>query len=574
MVFRLQPGALNHYLQTPAEQRSQDERSHIIKTDVVIAGSGPVAATYARIILEEHPTARVTMVEIGAQDGKILGGHHKNSVKYQKDIDAFVNVIKGALQTVSVPPEDSYLPTLGGDAWTTNKKQVFHGSNPNQVPNKNLKSSGITRTVGGMATHWTCNCPTPHEEEIVHNPIPKAERDVLYERAAKLLNIHPNEYNDSIRHTIVKETLLKGLKSRDNSIVNMPLAVERRKDNPDYVTWSGANTVLGDIEQYGDRFQLLTETRVTNLVRPMLDGLPVGEDIRAVQVRNLHNNEDYFILADAFVVACGAIGTPQILFNSDIRPQPLGRYLCEQSIAFCQIVLKRQLIDLIPNNPEWKKRVEEHHKAFPNDPLHIPYNDPEPQVQISYSHDFPWHCQVHRDAFSYGDVGPRADSRLIVDLRFFGKQEISVDNRVRFGPDDEKRVGNWLPGVTDIYGLPQPTFEVTRSAKDQDNDHNLMKDMCDVANLLGAYLPGSNPQFMEPGLALHITGTTRIGKDPKTSVANPESRVWDFQNLWVGGNGCIPDSTACNPTKTSVMIAIKGARALIHYLEKKNKSQY
>ena len=38
--------------------------------------------------------------------------------RYQKDIDAFVNVIKGALQPISVPPSDTYLPTLGGDAWT------------------------------------------------------------------------------------------------------------------------------------------------------------------------------------------------------------------------------------------------------------------------------------------------------------------------------------------------------------------------------------------------------------------------------------------------------------------------
>jgi len=120
--------------------------------------------------------------------------------------------------------------------------------------------------------------------------------------------------------------------------------------------------------------------------------------------------------------------------------------------------------------------------------------------------------------------------------------------------------------------MPQATFEVTRSNEDRKRDQRMMKDMTEVANVLGGFLPGALPQFMEPGLALHITGTTRIGKDPKESVANPESRVHEFYNLWVGGNGCIPDATASNPTRTSVAIAIKGANALIKYLNVKLSS--
>lgn len=72
---------------------------------------------------------------------------------------------------------------------------------------------------------------------------------------------------------------------------------------------------------------------------------------------------------------------------------------------------------------------------------------------IPYTSDFPWHVQVHRYAF--GDVGPKADPRVVVDLRFFGKSDIVEENRVTFGPNPKLR--EWEAGVTDTYGMPQPT---------------------------------------------------------------------------------------------------------------------
>jgi hypothetical protein len=39
-------------------------------------------ATYARQVLENHESARVLMVEVGAQEGPIVGMNMKNAVKY------------------------------------------------------------------------------------------------------------------------------------------------------------------------------------------------------------------------------------------------------------------------------------------------------------------------------------------------------------------------------------------------------------------------------------------------------------------------------------------------------------
>lgn len=71
-----------------------------------------------------------------------------------------VHVIQGALQPVSVPPASTHMPTLGEAAWTPEPGSKLTSSfyNPKQVPELNLPGCAITRTVGGMATHWTCAC--------------------------------------------------------------------------------------------------------------------------------------------------------------------------------------------------------------------------------------------------------------------------------------------------------------------------------------------------------------------------------------------------------------------------------
>jgi len=270
-----------------------------------------------------------------------------------------------------------------------------------------------------------------------------------------------------------------------------------------------------------------------------------------------------------YIVACGAVSTPQLLFNSNIRPVALGRYLCEQSIAFCQIVFKRTIVDAIAKDPRWAEKVKHHQETAPMDPLPIPFLDPEPQVTTRFKYpEHPWHTQIHRDAFSYGATAWRADSRTVVDLRYFGRQEVDRENRVEFADDIQPtdQGGIILPGQKDIYGMPQATFHVSRSQKDAEDDHRMMLDMCEAANKLGGFIPGSEPQFMEPGLALHVTGTTRAGKDSKTSVVDANSRVHGIPNLWLGGNSVIPDSTSCNPTLTSVAYALHASEDIITYL--------
>lgn len=103
---------------------------------------------------------------------------------------------------------------------------------------------------------------------------------------------------------------------------------------------------------------------------------------------------------------------------------------------------------------------------------------------------------MHRDAFSYGGVVPNVDTRLIVDLRWFGKMTPDFNNSVSFAFNDENR---------DTFGMPQPTFNVKLSLNDAERTHQMMEDMLVAAGSLGGFLPGAEPSFQEPGQSLHIT---------------------------------------------------------------------
>jgi choline dehydrogenase-like flavoprotein len=72
---------------------------------------------------------------------------------------------------------------------------------------------------------------------------------------------------------------------------------------------------------------------------------------------------------------------------------------------------------------------------------------------------------------------------------------------------------------------------------------------------------GDKPLTFPPGASLHYQGTVRMREIPDgTSVCSPSSQVWVVDGLYVAGNGVFPTPIACNPTLSSVALAVGGAR--------------
>ncbi|KAK7684941.1 Pyranose 2-oxidase [Cerrena zonata] len=591
--------------------------------DVFIAGSGPIGSTFAKKCVDAG--LRVLMCEIGAADSftsKPLKGHHaptshdetysanfepgyikvpgyhkKNEIEYQKDIDRFVKY--GALSTVSIPTNNTSIPTLDPASFQNSQERPFVslGKNPIQNPFENLGAEAVTRGVGGMSTHWTCSTPrfNPYVERPKLDENPKKDDEIwenLYAQAEKVLGSSNKEFDESIRHNLVLKTLQKEYKNKGRVFKPLTLACHRL-DDPDYVEWHAADRILEDLftdPAKREKFTLLTNHRCTRvIIREDAHGKGkhtiVGAEVTNLlpkTAHNLHSDTTFAIRAKTYVVAAGAVATAQILANSqkaDINIEPieggddritidtrltpnLARYITEQPMTFCQIVMDESLIKSVDKNPFnlpwWPAKVAAHTKRHPRDPIHIPFRDPEPQVTTPFSKEHPWHTQIHRDAFSYGAVAETIDTRLIVDLRFFGYVEPRKENRIVFQQFYE-----------DAYDMPQPTFRFQMSDDDKARSRAMMADMCDVALKLGGYLPDSQPQFMTPGLALHLAGTVRAGPTKKDHVADTHCKVYDFDNLYVGGNGVIPTGFGANPTLTSICYALRASEHIIASLKKR-----
>ncbi|KAI0440520.1 pyranose oxidase [Xylaria telfairii] len=538
------------------------ETDRLDKVDILIVGSGPIGAVFARTLVSAGKS--VVMIDVGNQETRKIGDHKKNSVAVQKNISLFTNAVRGELHTLSVPT-NSADNNVEPASWSPTPEQACclqNGQNPNQQAYDNLDAAAASRVVGGMGSHWTCCTPREFPGIERSDLFTDEEWDQLYDRAEKMFWTNSTSFDNSIRQQLVKHVLQDAYNDKGREILSMPLACKRSTKNKEYVEWTCPASILGDLAEPKCDNELFEIRPNTQCMKPIVD-TSTGQ-VEFAQVKDLMEDKEYWIQAKKIVVCAGAVLTAGILYNSDGLAETLpalGHYMTEQTMAFCQVVLKKSLVDNVKNDPYdlgWKAIVDHHQEKHPNDPLPFPFNDPDPQCYFPLTKEYPWHTQIHRDAFGYGEVPAGTDQRVVVDFRWFTYVKPLKDNYVEFSKD-----------VTDEFGMPQPTFHYRIDEEDSERTHRMITDMVEVARNLGGFLPGAEPKYLPPGSALHITGTFRAGKDEeaKDSVVDRTGRVWGQKNLILGGCGVIPTQNACNPTLTAACFALAAADQLIKDLD-------
>ncbi|MEU9060279.1 GMC oxidoreductase [Streptomyces sp. NPDC048430] len=478
------------------------------RVDVAIVGSGPCGAAYARILSEQRPDLHVVTFEAGPLLADPPGGHVKNIA----DPDERARAQQRSQGPAPAPP-DGRLARPG----TFLLPDGHTAQGEDGLPNAAMSSN-----VGGMGAHWTAACPRPGGAERIDFV---AGLDQLLDEAERLLDVDAHAFDDAPFAAEVRKRLagaLDGKRPQERGVQPMPLAVRRDPDGR--LTWSGADVVFGEATRNNPRHTLAPEVLATRVL--VEQGHAVG-----VLIHDLRDGATHEVRARRVVIAADALRTPQLLWASGIRPAALGRYLNDQP----QVVFAVRLRDVAAGPGERTEGIARHSGVS-----WVPYTDEEP-----------FHGQVMQLDASPVPLAEDDEPApgTVVGLGWFCAKDVRAEDRVEF--DDER---------DDAYGLPAMQIRYRLTARDHAAIEAARGAVRRAAEALGEPLD-NEPRALALGASLHYQGTVRAGRENDgTSVCDADSQVWDVRGLYVAGNGVIPTATACNPTLTSVALAIAGAR--------------
>ena len=242
------------------------------------------------------------------------------------------------------------------------------------------------------------------------------------------------------------------------------------------------------------------------------------------------------------IVAADTLRTPQLLWASGVRPKALGHYLNEHPFIFCFVELNDDLVD--------KSLADEYDPSTRTEPtvgvFWVPFDAP----------GHPFHGQImHMDA-SPLQIETHGNPKHIVGLGWGCTKEVRYEDSVTFSETEK-----------DYLGMPKMNIRFKLTKKDHEQIEKAKQIQVRAAAAFGKVFKEGEQTVMPPGTSLHAQGTVRMGESNNgKSVCDSFSKVWDCDNLFVGGNGVIPMSTTSNPTLTSVAMAVRACEKIVEML--------
>jgi pyranose oxidase len=534
--------------------------------DVLIVGSGPLGATFARVISEGAPRAKIMMVEVGPQIAKRPGMHVRNITDPEERVRAQIRSQGPAQYPYAIPSieERAEAGSSASTQYLNFRQRAGFLARPGTFlaepdvtgyEEDKMPAAACSSNVGGMGAHWTGACPQPGNTERIPF-ISDEEWARISGRAAKLLHVTTDVYPETPETFLIHKTLgqtFDHLLPEGRKVQLLPLAVQVL--GPGKYYWTAPDVILGPLaDQANDgsgQFTLRSETICRRV-------LTENGRVTGAVVEHLPTGKQETIAARFVVVAADSLRTPQVLWASGVRPRALGHYLNDQPQILSAVELDEAALadarETLRAQGRLRKREygpgEEIASGF-----FVPFHYPT----------HPFHAQVMHSDISPIQLDPnaaRGDPKHVVILSWFTTKDIRYDDYIEFSDTE-----------TDSYGMPKMTIHYELTAKDKENLARALELQGRASAAFGHVLEEDEAKVLPAGSSLHYQGTVRMGeRDDGTSVCDPYSQVWGVRNLYVGSNGVIPTATACNPTFTSVSLAVRAAEKIASLLQEGKSS--
>lgn len=502
--------------------------------DVLIVGSGPVGSAFACSIAALAPSARILMVEAGPRLTERPGMHVRNIPDdHERELarrrsegpsgeeQAAEAVQFGNLVSGKMLARGTGEPAPAPGTFFVNAQLA------RDAPGGTLPAAAMSCNVGGMGSHWGGATPHPRGRERI-GFIPDGEWATILAAARRRLAVTSELFTGTPAWTACLSALRSEFNElpSDSGVRNMPVAA-RPGLNGDPPYWTGSDVVLGDLARRPrETFAIAADTLCREI---LVDGGRAGGAVLAHRPSGRVTR----VSAKVVVVAADSLRTPQLLWASGIRPPALGRHLNDHLMLGTLVA------------PSYLES--------PEDPFAILTNMFD-RGHVTNGGWIPYSDEVHplHATFTQFELPQRDGSGRRAGFCFFGyflPKEIRPDDRVRF-----------LDDAVDAYGMPAIAIDYQVTEQDRKALGFAENMLARATAALGRRLPGTSVLVSPGGSSLHYMGTIRMGEhDDDASVCDSYSRVWGFENLFVGGNGVISTPTACNPTLTSVALAIRAA---------------
>jgi len=246
--------------------------------------------------------------------------------------------------------------------------------------------------------------------------------------------------------------------------------------------------------------------------------------------------------AQAFVVACGPLNSPKLLFNSECNDHPngmgngaglLGKYLHDHPREWWAVDVDDSLTALSP--PAYLTR--------------LPHASSHPLLASSWT------------LGAFGTIG-KMKSRFGQKTPYFGVQVLGT-----MVPQEKYYVGP-AKDAKDEFGFPALAIHISFDEDVLDNvaraRENLMQLMQDAG--YKATIRHIAPTLF-PGAAMHYGGAARMHESSKFGVTDGFNRLYEIPNVLVVDASCFTTGAEKNPTLTVMALSARAAARLARDLK-------